>query len=94
MYPLKYCGLDEYCRICSFKVIVQLLLYVNPDIKKIRERFLVKLNIFDCLCIMLHFFQKGLVFSKENPRNTEKPEYLGEFSISRYKRLLLGLFLK
>ena len=32
VYPGRYYGLDEYCRICSSKV--QLLLHVNTDIRK------------------------------------------------------------
>ena len=42
--------------------------------------------------LLRDFFKKVLVSSKENVRNTEKAEYLGEFSNDRYERLHLGLF--
>ena len=38
----------------------------------------------------MYFFKKVLVLSKENLSNTEKPEYLGEYSSYRYERQNLG----
>ena len=77
-------GLGKNCRIYSSKGIFQLLFHVSRNICKIRERFKVKLlSIFECQCIMKEFFSKKvLIFSLKNLCNTQKLEYLWEFSNS------------